>query len=88
MAVSVVTSLGEVATGNIKNVRLDLSFEDELTTGQGHCVCQLLILNFPLRHKSQRGLCFKQVNITQKIKLHSQGKLYRFHCCCCPHLQL
>lgn len=85
MAVSVVTSLGEVATGNIKHVRLDLSFEDELTTGRGHCMCQLLILNFPLRHKR---LCFKQVKIAEKIKLHSQGKLYGFHCCCCPHLQL
>lgn len=71
MAVSIVTSLGEVATGSIKHVRLDLSLEDKLTTGQGHCVCQLLILNFPLRYKSQRVLCFMQVNIAQKIKLYS-----------------
>lgn len=70
MAVSIVTSLGEVATGSIKHGRLDLSLEDKLIS-QGHCVCQLLILNFPLRYKSQRVLCFMQVNIAQKIKLYS-----------------
>lgn len=49
MALSVVTSFGEVATGNIKHVRLDLSLEDELTDDRPGPLCvSTTNLEFPI----------------------------------------